>query len=805
MRELAIFAAAVPGLLGAVYPSTARSQEGLSAKAGAALEEVIVQARRRDERLLDVPVSVTALTDDKLQDLAITNLVAVQVVTPGLNIAAGVDDSTARFFIRGIGTATPTVGIEPSVPVYVDDVYTPSGLGSALDLFSLDRVEVLRGPQGTLYGRNSFGGAVKIYTKAFSDEPEGAFSFSTANHDARNIKGEVRLPLIADRLWFGGGYAHLENDGYQRFVNTGKRGWAENAQLSRAKLQFNATDDLQFTVTYDRDKKNGAAKQPKITNIGNDIFNGGLAAYPGIVPNLLQSSTDPDVIDTDVVGNTGVDIKGTSWQASWHPSDTITVKYLGASREMQNIRVFDIDGTAAPFLTVNEDFRVKGESHELQLNFTVGPITAVVGAFYYDERTQSRSASVNGFLSFLDTNLLANVVTDPTGRQTSVDIRSVQQGLRQETTSHAAFASATYALTDRTNLTAGVRWTKDDKEQQGAAPATTFVGGSLHELSSNLSFDVPEGVTVIDTTFGAQGSGAREYTEITPEIGIDHHLRPDLMIYANYREGFQAGTIFPFANTVPGSEVSTDAQTVGAFEVGAKGVFFDSRLSLNAALYYNKFEDLIVSVRTAVPIAVSATGFAGVPANAGEADSKGVEFDARLAVTDAFALTASGAYNDFEVSSVIGIDPTDPNNQRRINLANTFLDVPTLAPELQLSLGGEYKFVLGSLGSMRLSLLAAYRSEMGINAANVAESSGIGLVTANPATDRYFISKSFTNVIASVGYESSDGHWRADLSGSNLLDERRPVAAIAVVPNLFGAIRQWNEPRLWSLGLEYRF
>jgi iron complex outermembrane receptor protein len=804
MREQAICSATLSALIGMALPATVLAQQSNST-VSTAVEEIVVQARRRDERLLDVPVSVTALTNEKLQNLGITDIVAVQTVTPGLNIAEGVDDSTARFFIRGIGTATPTVGIEPSVPVYIDDVYTPSGLGSAVDLFALDRVEVLRGPQGTLYGRNSFGGAVKIYTKSFTNEAEGEFSVAAGDHGRKNLKGEVRLPLIEDRLWFGGGLAHLEDDGYQRNVYTNTRGWAEDSTLSRAKLQFKPTDALQFTVTYDRNKKDAAAKQPKITNINNDVANAGLSAYPGIVPSLQQSSTDPDVIDSDVVGNTVIDMEGTTWIASWQATDAIQFKYLGASRTMQNERLFDIDGTAAPFLLVHEDFRVRGESHELQLNFSGGPLTGVLGVFYYDENTRSRSAQVNGFLSFLDINQDANVVTDPMGRKTSVDIRSVQNGLRQETTSKAAFANASYAITDATNISAGVRWTKDEKKQRGADPAITFIGGSQADMSGPVPFDIPPGVTILDTTFGAQGSGARDYTEVTPEIGIDHHLRPDLMVYANYREGFQGGTIFPYANTVPGSEVSTKQQTVSAFEIGAKGAFFDNRLSLNAALYYNKFDDLIVSVRRAVPIEVSATGFAGVPANAGEADSKGVELEARFSVTDDFVISASGAYNDFEVSSVIGLDPADPTNQNRIELADTFLDVYTLAPEFQFMLGGEYQVQLGSIGTLNFNVAAAYRSEMGINAANVAESSGIGLVTANPATDQYFISKSFTNVTAGVSYLSSDGHWRVDLSGRNLLDERRPVASIAVVPGLFGAIQQWNDPRQWTAGVQYRF
>lgn len=793
----ATFAIAVATIVDPAAAQQAPSQGADSAEVNS--NEIVVQARRRDEKLQDVPLSVTALSSDAIKDAGIANVTDVQAYTPGLNVAQGVDDNTARFFVRGIGTATPTVGIEPSVPVYVDDVYTPSGLGSNISLFAVDRIEVLRGPQGTLYGRNSFGGAIKVYTKALTNESEGYVEAAVGNNSRRNLKAEVRTPIVKDVLWVSGGAAYLKRDGYQRNVNTGTRGWGEDTQVYKAKVQFDPVEALRFTFAYDLTKSDAPAKQPKITSIGNAVFNTCcIAVYPGIVPNLGQSSTDPDVIDSDVVGNSKVNAEGFTWTASYEPAEDVQIKYLGSRRTLRNIRIFDIEGTAAPFLTVNEDFRIKGESHEFQLNYSTDRLQLVGGAFFYKENTTSRTAEVNNFLQFLDVARRATSVVDPNGRRTAVDIRRVFDGLAQQTKSTAFYLNGSYELIDNLHLSAGVRFTTDNKATQGNGPSTTFVGGSLANFSSNAIFTVPAGATVIDTAFGAQLSGKRKFKATTPEFTIDYKITPDTLLYGSYKRGFQGGTFFPASNVVPGSALSTNSQLVDAFEVGTKGTY--GNLKLNLAAYYYNFKDLIVSVSTPVPISVSATGFAGVPQNAGSAHSKGLELETEYKVTDGLTLTANVAYNDFKVTKVLtsGAGGTT-------NIANTFLDVATLAPKWQGNLGFNYETGLGNSGSLRLFANAAFRSRMGINAANASESSGIGLVAANPVTDPFFISRATTDLSAGITFKSADENWRVDLVGRNLLNQRRPVATVAVVPGFFGAIQQWNEPVNWTLSVTRKF
>ncbi|WP_428508963.1 TonB-dependent receptor [Roseateles sp.] len=804
MRDLARGLFAVSSIAFAVSAMAAEEQTETSKTGESAvqLEQVVVQARRREERLSDVPASVSAMSAAALKSAGVSSVAGLTQYIPGLNVAEGVDNNTARFFIRGMGTATPAVGIEPSVPVYIDDVYTPSGLGSNINLFSVDRVEVLRGPQGTLYGRNAFGGAIKVYTKPLNDRADGYVEVATGNSNRRDVKAEMSGALVPGMLRFNLGAASLMRDGYQTLVNTGKKGWGEDTKVLKGKLQFDPTDKLRFTVAYDKTDADAPAKQLKITNSGmKDIFNTGpLAGYPKIVPNRLQSSTDPDVLDTDTFGNSTVKARGLTWSAQWQVSDDLLVKYLGADRKMENGRIFDIEGTAAPFLTVSEQLNLRGKSHELQANWSRGPLNVIGGVFYYTEDTSSRSADVNNFLAFLDTKHQASYVTDPNGRQTAVDIRRVFDGLSQQVTSKAAFVNVGYALTKDLNVTGGIRFTEDDKATQGNRPSTTFVGGSLADFSTNSCFCVPEGATIIDTTFGGQLSGQRKYRAVTPEFTVDYNYARNQMAYASFKRGFQAGSIFPASNVVPGAALSTDAQGVDALELGNKGTFLDGRLSLNASVYYNRYKDLLVSVNTAVPIAVSATGFAGVPQNAGAAHSTGIELESRYQVTRELLLTANVAYNQFKVTEVMAASPTGP-----VNIANTFLDVPTLSPSLQGNVRFDYRFNLNSGLAARIFANAAYRSKIGINAANASESSGLGLVGANPATDKYYISPAVTLISAGVSLNTEDQKWRIDLIGQNLNNQRRPVSTVAVVPDFFGAIQQWNEPRNWRLSVTRSF
>ena len=785
-------------------------------EAGYQLEEVVVSARRRSENLKDVPVAITALSSDFLRDAAIDDIVAISELTPGLNIEPGVDDNTARFFIRGVGTATPDVGNEPAVPMYIDDIYIPSGIGSKFDLFALDRVEVLRGPQGTLYGRNSFGGAIKVYTKNVEvEELEGSISYTSGTAGRGDIKAEARIPVIQDKLWLGAGYAHLENDGYQDLINTGAKGWVENSDIYKLKLAFHPSEKIRLGFTYDQTDKDAPAKFGKIRNIGNDIFNGGVTAnFPGAVPNLLQQSSDPDDIETDLTSNSVLDLTGYSWRAEVDINDKLTAKYIGSTRELYNRRIFDIDGTAAPFLAIVEDYDLEADSHEIQLNWSSDRLQLVGGLYYYEEDTASLTLEApNNFLLFDPaTTAAGTLLTDIQGRQTASDVSRLFTRVRQNVESTAIYINGTYEVTEKLNVSAGIRWTKDEKVADTPIDGIAFVGGTFNRTLNvappgRLDSGIIErfGGVVTNSNVTPSGEGAQDYSEVTPAFTLDYKLDDDSLIYASYRRGFLSGVIYPIGGSIEGAEIETEQQALDAFELGYKATY--ERFEFNVAAYYYDFDGLAVSVNTPVPPAISGTGFAAIPTNADSASTKGLEFDFRYSVTDNFFLSGNFAYTDFDLEDVQGAVDTDGDGvpDTTENIADTFLDVAQLTPEFQYALAADYHIDMADKGSLALNTRVSWRDEISTNAAPAFEAAGLAVVPSNPATDDIYISDSFTNVAAGITYTSADESWRVALTGNNLLDERRPVATVFAVPDFLGALTQFNEPRTWALSVAYDF
>ena len=262
------------------------------------IEEILVEARRRTESLQEVPLSITALTDGWLRNLGVDEIKDLSSFSPGLDIEGGVDNNTTRFFVRGVGTATPTFGVEQAVPIYVDDIYTPLGLGGNIDIFSIDRVEVLRGPQGTLYGRNSLGGAVKLYSKKFGDETEGSISVTAGSYGQRNVKGEFRTPVLKDRLFLGVAYASIQNDGIQDNVYTDTKGWEDDKELYRIRVEGRPNEILTLRYNYEKNDSAGAAKQLRVRPgtqglIAFDAHVGGAAAYNNALREAYAAGLDP--------------------------------------------------------------------------------------------------------------------------------------------------------------------------------------------------------------------------------------------------------------------------------------------------------------------------------------------------------------------------------------------------------------------------------------------------------------------------------------------------------------------------------
>jgi len=854
----------------------------------AELLNITISPRRKFEDLQDVPLSVVAFSEDSLKDLGVKEIKDISKYTPGLSIVGGVDNNTSRFFIRGVGTATPTFGSEPAVPIYIDDIYTPLGIGSNLDLFSIDRVEVINGPQGTLYGRNSLGGAIKLYSKEFSDRTEVKVEYAVGSFGQRNVTAEIQTPLIEDKLFFGLAFSSKQNDGIQNNVYTNTRGWQDDKRLYRVRLEVRPRDDLTVKYSYINNESAGAAQQLRarpgtqgiaetdldvkgvtvdsFSNIHQDLIEAynlaltdahaaGLDAtkypllHPGDPVTFVGADApfagDVDNVFSDIVGDNIVEQESHTLNVAWEFNKNVTVKYLTSHQTQFNTRLFDIDGGVNAFLAGTEEFTFTADSHELRYEFTSERFDFAIGAFYYEEDSDAllmfsqpfgffaantmieviQAATAAGDFSTLNFQPL-EAIQDPLGNYTGTNLVSLRNNLRQHTESTAFYFNLGYSLTEDLNVSFGVRHTKDTKEGQtpvgnndGGVLITTntsiFPGtgyftpaGGLGSFFSDASLagsfgvdqDVAGGSSAADP-YGSVGDLSATFEETTVELTLDYHLNDDALVYASFKQGFQGGQLLPIY--IPENAVDIKQETtpikINAYEIGFKSTFNDN-LRWNSAVYWYDWDDLILFQTISVPVTTNTFESVGLPINSGEATTIGFETNIQYLLTDNITISANYSYNDFSLDSAIR---KDPQSGEDIEVKDEFVDeFVSSSPKSTFSIGIEYIQGLSNSGELRWWGNASWRDKMNVNAQSSFQNAGLNLLSPEQEEENFF-SKSFTDVTVGITYTIDE--WRVDLSGNNLLDERRPEAVVNAGSGFFGTLETYNSPRTWLLAVTHEF
>ena len=873
----------------AASPAIAQSNEQSEAETSDdGFGVIVVQARRKAENLQDVPVSVAAVSADDLLDAGVDALEDLRSFSPALNIEGGVDNNSLRVFIRGVGTPTPTFGTENSVPIYVDDVYTPLGIGGNIDLFSVDRVEVLNGPQGTLYGRNSIGGAIKIYSKEFTNNTEGNVSVTVGSYDQRNIKAEFQTPIVDDVLFLGLGYASINNDGIQENVYTGTRGWEDDSDLYRLRLELRPSSAITAKYSYERNESNGAAKQLRVRpgsaglqpagfqflgqQVDNfyEIHQALLGAYndalvpayalgldpaqyplvnPGTSPFLIQPGNpfagDVDNIFSDIVGDDVLEQESHTLNVAWDVTSNVTVRYIGSYRDQFNTRLFDIDGSPNAFLSGTEEFTFDAESHEMRVEYSGDRLDLTLGAFRYVENSDALLVFQQPFGIFAANNPVIELqnavaagdvsginfeplvaVQDPLGGYTGTNLISVRNNLRQKTESTAFYANIGYEITDNLNASFGVRYTKDEKfgetpvgnndggvlqtANPGVFPGTgSFVpvGGlgqffTLDALRGGFGVDQDVAGGASDDEFGSVGDLNAEFEATTFEFTLDYKPSDDTLIYASFRQGFQGGRLTPIF--VPQNQGGISATTtpikIDAFELGLKTTVGNS-FQWNVAAYYYDWNDLILFQPVEVPVTTNTFSSVGLPINSAQATSYGIETNLAYLVTDNFSITASFAWNEFELDSATRFSSAAGGD---IEVRDEFVDgfVPA-SPKFQGTFGAEYLFDGVLDGETRLWSNLSWRDRMSVNAQSSFQNAGLNLLSPAQAQEEFF-SDAFTDLSAGITWEKDA--YRVDFSVSNILNQRRPIATVnSIQGTFFGTLEAYNTPRIWALTVGYDF
>ncbi|WP_334165298.1 TonB-dependent receptor, partial [Phenylobacterium sp.] len=492
-------AALLAGAAWSVVPTLALAQDVGPADEVGVVEELVVTARRREETLKDVPVAVTAITAERLEQTGAVDITTLQQTTPNLTVqVARGSNSTLISFIRGVGQQDPLWGFEPGVGLYIDDVYVARPQAAVLDIFDIERMEVLRGPQGTLYGRNTIGGAIKYVTAKITGEPELKLKGQLGSYDQRDVIASAK-GKITDTVGVGLTWAKFSRDGFGTNLNTGAEHYNKDVSAARATLEFEPSADLFFRLSGDivTDRSNprhGHREVPALNVLGQPIPGGEVL---------------PDVYDTRAGSgdHNVVEARGVSLLGQWDMSETLTFKSITAYRAGETEGTIDFDTLPQALLDIPARYNDHQFTQELQLLYTGDRVQAVAGLFYL--------------------NATAAGAFDTVVSQANLTIATAGH---VDTESYSAFADVSFDVTDALSVSVGGRYTRDEK--QGRVYRQNFTG-----IRSPLFGNAVAVPGLVRSNFTSEDT----YEKFTPRVSARYEFNPDLTGYVSYSQGFKSG------------------------------------------------------------------------------------------------------------------------------------------------------------------------------------------------------------------------------------------------------------------------
>ena len=571
----------------------------------AALEEIVVTAERRTQSQQDVPLSITTIGGDEIGASGISEVRDIALKTPSLAIT-NFSIAEPQMFLRGVGSTSDSAGSDPTVSLFVDDVYIARSGGGSSDLYDLERIEVLRGPQGTLYGRNATGGAISMFTKKPSQEFEAKASVTVGDYGLSVLRGYVNGSInenLAGKMTF----SKRDRDGYAKNITNGQELDDADNTSGRGQLLWTPSDatEVLFGIDFSTDDTNGACRNQTNFDAPDQPAGGALVPYAVSVVNA-QGISDPRVCGNTIEQFADKDVFGSVIRVEhdfgnmqmtaitgYRESDYQWLQELtGGNTPPQLLGVVDFEGEEQD--QFSQEFRFTGETDNMFW---------VAGMYYFKENVDRFAQTAIQFGPVINPGLL-------------LDQRYTQLA---ENTSYAIFGQVTYSLTDSLDLTVGGRQTWDDKKIN-----QTFALGTNQIFALN----------------GLEG----DWDKFTPRVTVDWKVADDHMLFFTYSEGYKSG-LFGSQNTNPVlAAIAIDPEEATNIEIGAKTEWFDNRLRVNATLFDLDIDNLQL---------FSLVDFLLVTSN-GAIESKGLELDFTAAITDKFSL--SGSYSNLEATTVGGPD-----------------------------------------------------------------------------------------------------------------------------------------------------
>jgi len=738
----------------------AQDEQPKSAADRVQIDEIVVTARRREENVQDVPIAVTAFQGKELAARDIGNISQLGDLAPNVTLKPTASLSGASnassFFVRGIGQTDFAVTTDPGVGTYVDGVYIARSIGGVLDTLDVESIEVLRGPQGTLFGRNTIGGAINVRTRRPNAEYSLDAHFTIGSRSRRDISAAVNLP-ISEKMKARVSFLSRNQDGYVRrlvgfddggqLLATGGKDNAnvlndrqgnKNSDTIRATVEYQATDNVNFLLTADATTidEQSAASTSAISSAGLIPAS---ALDPMEIPGLgLAAPGDPRFITDDIDTNYATGQNGTIldiWGVSLTTSidfDTIEVKSITAYRSTKG--EFNRDGDATPFSLSQQtrDINYDQFSQELQLNGTSlnDQLNWTLGAYYFEEQA---------------TDLVFVSLGNLFGPGPSIDIDNLI-----DNKSFAVFGQGTYELSEKLSVTGGVRWTRDEK-----------------------TYDTFQAIPVISLLV-VDGAKTDIFTAVTGRLGVEYKASDDHLIYASAAKGFKSGGFTPRYVAPVAAPLSFDPETVWSYEAGTKWTGFDNRARLNLAAFYSKYKDiqLVLFDEFGAPI----------NQNAGDATIWGLEIEGVFIVNEYFKLAGTAGYIDASFDNVL--PPQGPSPFQPITVNSRFPNTP----EFQSSLSPEFTIPVSDdrIVSARLDWIYSTKVDQTFE------------------NDPELFQPAYHLLHGAITLEDDSNNWGLTLGVHNLTDKRIIIGGgIGRVPG-FGD-KNYNAPREWYLTLRKGF
>lgn len=712
------------------------------AQAAPMLEEVVVTARKREESLQNTPLSIKALGAAELEDRNILSLGDLPSAVPNMSVQSSISRNTAGVFIRGIGGVGRSITTDPGVGLYIDGVYLARAQGGMLEMLDVERIEVLRGPQGTLYGRNTIGGAVNFITQKPDIEPSLQVKVGAGNYDLVTASATADLPLVKDTLLSKFAVSYANRDGFTTNVFSGDKWDDKNYFGARADFRWLASDtvtvDLSMDMSRRREESSGAQcvlQKPDapLILLADYMIGLGYADACSAAEQLgdLKFSVDsPSRDDMEDIGGAAT--------ISWDLSPDLAFKSITAYRKLEWELFEDFDASPVPIFSsrgddaeqeqVSQEFQLTGDNLGGRLNWTTG-------LYYFDEDV-SRPAYSDFYL-----------------------IGDFYQRVRgASTTSYAAYGQASFELADNWSLTAGIRYTEEERAFSNMEVVTAT--GEVRDVVN------------VDDTFDA----------VTPMLNLSWQATEDMMLYASWSQGYKSGGFNSRVSLEdPESLEPYQEETVDSYELGLKSTWLDQRVTANMSAYYSKYDDMQLQTTD-----VAANGSPlSLIRNAGESHILGLELELDVLLTSNWRIGIGYGLTDAEYDTFNTLDPVtgEYEDLTYLEFANT--------PEHSASVSSEWVLPMQNdwLTESRLRLDYAYSSSYFTDTDNT----------------EAFKRDALNMLNASLMFDFNGGTTSVHFWGKNLTDEIYYRFGYSLGDSFGTGARFFGEPRTYGVSLSHTF